>query len=73
MTTTPNLSGIARAGYVVAGIILSAWGIWGASVGWAQIVWLVIGGALIVEGAIGFCTVSWFFGKKAKPANRVPG
>ncbi len=54
MALMPNLGGMTRAGYVVAGVALAAWGLFGANAAWARIPSLVIGGALIVEGLIGF-------------------
>jgi hypothetical protein len=54
MAVLPNLGGMFRAGYVVAGIALAAWGLFGANAGWVKVLWLVVGGTLIVEGVIGF-------------------
>jgi fatty acid desaturase len=54
MAALPNLGGMSRAGYVVAGIALAAWGLFGANAGWVEVLWLVVGGTLIVEGVIGF-------------------
>ncbi len=54
MAALPNLGGMSRAGYVVAGVALVCWGLFGADAGWARILWAVPGGALIVEGLIGF-------------------
>lgn len=54
MAALPNLSGMARTEYVLAGAALAAWGLFGADAGWAKIAFLVAGGVLIVEGLIGF-------------------
>ncbi len=54
MAVIPNLGGTSRAGYVIAGAILAAWGLFGANAAWTIILSLVLGGALIVEGLIGF-------------------
>jgi len=54
MAVTPNLVGMWRAGYVIAGAVLAAWGLFGAKPVWATILSVVLGGALIVEGLIGF-------------------
>jgi len=73
MAATPNLRGMARAGYLAAGAGLALWGVFGASAGWAQILWLVIGGAVTVEGLIGFSLVVWLLGKIGKTADRTRG
>jgi hypothetical protein len=54
MAVEPNLAWITRAGYVVAGVGLAAWGLFGADAAWARVLWAVLGGVLIVEGLIGF-------------------
>ncbi len=59
MTAVPNLSGMSRTGYVLAGVGLTSWGLFGVDAGWAKLLLLLIGGALIVEGLIGFCLARW--------------
>lgn len=54
MAATPNLGGMARAGYLLAGVALAAWGVYGTEASWARILSLTGGGVLIVEGLIGF-------------------
>lgn len=54
MAAQPNLSVVLRAVYVLAGAALAAWGLFGADAAWAKIFALVAGGAVIVEGLIGF-------------------
>ncbi len=54
MAAQPNIGGIWRASYVLGGIALALWGLFGAEATWARIVSLVFGGALLVEGGIGF-------------------
>ncbi len=54
MAGLPNLGGKARGGYVLTGVGLAAWGLFGAEAGWARILSAVAGGVLIVEGLIGF-------------------
>ena len=49
MAAVPNLRGMSRAGYVLAG-----WGLFGAQAAWARVLSAVAGGVLIVEGLIGF-------------------
>jgi hypothetical protein len=54
MPAMPNLGGMARGGYVLAGVALAAWGLFGTEAGWARFLCLTGGGVLIVEGLIGF-------------------
>ncbi len=54
MALTPNLAGKWRAVYLLAGMALALWGLFGAQGSWARIALLVIGGVVIVEGLIGF-------------------
>ena len=54
MAAVPNLGEMLRVGYVVAGVGLAAWGLFGADAGWARALWAVLGGVLIVEGLIGY-------------------
>ncbi|HJY86057.1 MAG TPA: YgaP-like transmembrane domain [Candidatus Acidoferrales bacterium] len=54
MAALSNLGGMSRGAYVVVGIALAAWGLFGANAGWVKLFWLVLGGTLIVEGVIGF-------------------
>ena len=53
MGVAPNLAGKWRAGYLLAGVALAAWGLFGAVAAWARIASLVGGGILTVEGLIG--------------------
>ena len=54
MVAQPNIGGLWRTGYVLAGIALALWGLFGANSAWAKIASFVFGGALLVEGVIGF-------------------
>ncbi len=54
MAALPNLRGMSRAGYVLAGVCLAGWGVFGAEAVWARVLSAVGGGILIVEGLIGF-------------------
>ncbi|HEX2712236.1 MAG TPA: hypothetical protein VHM88_08440 [Candidatus Acidoferrales bacterium] len=54
MAAIPNLGAMARVGYVLAGVALACWGVFGADATWARILCGVLGGVLIVEGIIGF-------------------
>ena len=67
MAAEPNVSGMARLLYVVAGAAMASWGLWGADPGWTQWSWLALGGALLVLGAIGYSPLhSWFANKREK-------
>ena len=54
MAAVPNLRGMLRAGYVLAGVCLAGWGVFGAQAAWARVLSAVAGGVLIVEGLIGY-------------------
>ncbi len=54
MRILPNLGGGARIVYVLAGVGLATWGLFGAESGWGRMASAIGGGALIVEGLIGF-------------------
>jgi DUF2892 family protein len=54
MAAEPNVTGMARLLYLIAGAALASWGLWGASQGWPQWSWLILGGALLVLGLIGY-------------------
>ena len=54
VAVVPNLGGMARVGYVLAGVALAGWGLFGANAVWVKILSLALGGALIVEGLVGF-------------------
>ncbi len=53
MAAVPNLRGMSRAGYVLAGVCLAGWALFGAQATWARVLSAVAGGVLIVEGLIG--------------------
>ena len=57
MAAEPNIAGMARLLYLAAGAAAASWGLWGADQGWTQWAWLVLGGALMVLGAIGYSPV----------------
>ena len=44
MAAEPNIAGMARLLYIVAGAAVASWGLWGADQGWTQWTWLVLGG-----------------------------
>jgi hypothetical protein len=69
MPAEPNVTGIARLIYVVAGAAIASWGLWGADPGWTQWSWLALGGLLLVLGLIGYSPVHAFFPKKTPKAN----
>lgn len=64
MAAEPNVAGIARLIYVVAGIAAASWGLWGADQGWTQWTWLTLGGAALVLGLIGYSPLHAIFRPK---------
>ena len=68
MAAEPNVTGMARLLYVVAGAALACWGLWGADQGWTQWSWLALGGALLVLGLIGYSPVHAVLLKKHSKA-----
>jgi hypothetical protein len=67
MAAVPNVTGMARLLYLIAGAAVASWGLWGANQGWTQYAWLVLGGALLVLGLIGYSPLhAWFVTKHQK-------
>jgi hypothetical protein len=69
MAAEPNVTGMARLLYLVAGAALASWGLWGASQGWAQWSWLVVGGTFLVLGLIGYSPLHAMLAKKNQKAS----
>lgn len=68
MAAEPNVTGMARLLYVVAGAAVVSWGLWGADQGWTQWSWLTLGGALLVLGLIGYSPLHALLVKKPSKA-----
>jgi hypothetical protein len=68
MAAEPNVKGMARLLYMVGGAALASWGLWGADQGWTQWAWLVLGGALLVLGVIGYSPLHEWLAKKHQKA-----
>jgi Protein of unknown function (DUF2892) len=64
MAAEPNIAGMARLLYLVAGAALASWGLWGADQGWTQWAWLASGGTILVLGLIGYSPLHAWFLKK---------
>jgi Protein of unknown function (DUF2892) len=64
MAAKPNVAGMARLLYVVAGAALASWGLWGADQGWTRGVWLMLGGVVLVFGIIGYSPLHALFRTK---------
>ncbi len=64
MAAEPNITGMARLLYLVAGAALVSWGLWGADQGWSQWSWLALGGAVLVLGLIGYSPLHALFATK---------
>jgi hypothetical protein len=63
MAAEPNIMGMARLLYLVAGAAVASWGLWGADPGWTKWTWLALGGALL----IGYSPLhAWFANKHEK-------
>ena len=69
MAAEPNVSGMARLFYMVAGAAVASWGLWGADQGWTQWTWLAAGGALLVLGIIGYSPLHALMMKKQQKAS----
>jgi hypothetical protein len=69
MAAEPNVAGMARLLYVVAGAGMASWGLWGADQGWTQWTWLALGGALLVFGMIGYSPLHALLAKTNQKAN----
>jgi uncharacterized membrane protein YccC len=61
MPAEPNVTGMARLLNLVAGAAVASWGLWGADQGWTQWAWLLLGGALLVFGLIGYSPLHALF------------
>jgi len=61
MPAEPNVTGMARLLHLVAGAAVASWGLWGAEQGWTQWAWLLLGGALLVLGLIGYSPMHALF------------
>jgi hypothetical protein len=69
MAAEPNITGMARLLYLAAGAGAACWGLWGADQGWTQWAWLIVGGVLLVLGAIGYSPLHALLGKKEQKAS----
>jgi Inner membrane protein YgaP-like, transmembrane domain len=68
MAAEPNVAGMARLFYLIAGAAVASWGLWGADQGWTQWTWLAVGGTLLVLGAIGYSPLHALLAKKDRKA-----
>jgi hypothetical protein len=64
MAAHPNVAGVARLAYVIAGVGAASWGLWGADQGWTQWAWLELGGVALVLGIIGYSPLHAWIGTK---------
>ena len=55
MSPQPNLSGSLRLGYVIAGVVLIAWGLFYADPGSGRIFGCIVGAVVLIEGLIAYC------------------
>jgi hypothetical protein len=68
MAAEPNVAGMARILYLVAGAATAGWGLWGADQGWTQWTWLALGGVMMVLGVIGYSPLHALLAKKGSKA-----
>ena len=68
MAAEPNVAGMSRLLYLVAGAAAASWGLWGADQGWTQWTWLALGGVLMVLGVIGYSPLHALLVKKSSKA-----
>jgi hypothetical protein len=68
MAAEPNIAGMARLIYLVAGVAVASWGLWGADQGWTQWAWLALGGALLVLGLIGYSPLHTWLARRHQKA-----
>jgi hypothetical protein len=64
MAAQPNVAGMARLLYVVAGLGLIGWGLWSVPGGWQRLAWVIVGGAIEVCGLIGYSPVHAIFARE---------
>jgi DUF2892 family protein len=68
MAAKTNIGGMARLLYIVAGMGIASWGLWGADRGWTQWTWLLLGGGVLVLGIIGYSPLHVWLSKKEQKA-----
>jgi hypothetical protein len=66
MNAQPNLSGLPRAGYVVAGVLLVGWGLFYADPGSGRLIASIVGVIVLIEGLIGYCAARAMLGLGGK-------
>lgn len=66
MALQPNLSGIPRFGYVVAGVAMMGWGFFYANPGLGHYAWPIVGASVLIVGIIGFCPLVALLGLGGK-------
>ena len=54
MAAEPNIGAMHRTIYVLGGVATALWGVFGADADWARLLAMFAGGALVVEGLIGY-------------------
>lgn len=62
MTAQTNLSGVSRFAYVVAGLVMLAWGFFYADPGFWRFAWPILGAIVLIAGLIGFCPLRAMLG-----------
>ncbi len=67
MKPEPNLAGLARLSYVLAGMALVAWAIFYADPGMGRLLACIVGAVALIEGLIGYCPIMARLGLGRKP------
>jgi hypothetical protein len=66
MALQPNLNGMPRFVYAIAGLAMLAWGFFFADPGFWHFAWPIVGASLLIAGIIGFCPIMAMLGLGAK-------
>ena len=69
MAAEPNVAGMARLLYLVAGTAVASWGLWGADQGWTQWSWLALEGRFWFSVMIGYSPLHALLAKKNQKAS----
>ena len=62
MNPQPNLAGPLRLGYIAAGVLLIAWGLFYADPGSGRLIGCIAGSVVLIEGLIGYCAACAMLG-----------
>jgi hypothetical protein len=66
MAIQPNLNGVLRFVYVVAGLAMMAWGFFYSDQGFGHYAWPILGASVLLAGIIGYCPLMAMLGLGVK-------